>query len=163
MLKQEYPFFISVFKDKDRFLINPFLVTTGEFKSNSPWIKIIDNNDPDIAVKLGQCIIEAAQYIKNSPVLDIKATEDLIGEFIHWKKENKYKSWNEFDKKNVHTHISLREDGSYEIYSMKRIKGNNGYNGSIKAFDYKIYASVEEIGLAIIDVTAAAEEFYKKK
>ncbi len=157
---QKYPYMISIYKDADRYLINPDLVTVGSFRSNAPWLKFAETTD-DCTV-LGNAVIEAVEYIKNSPILDIQATIDEIGEFIYWKKEGKYPSWGAFDKKNICITVKLNENGTYEIYSMKKLPRNNGYSGCIKEHNCDANASSEEIGLAVIDVAVAAEEFYNK-
>lgn len=156
-MEQQYPFYISVYKDSDRFLINPKLVTTGEFRSNSPWIRIIDKNDENVELLLSNVISDAIEYIKNSPILNIWETTKSIGEYIYWKQENKYKSGNAFYKRNVCFDIVFNEDKTYDIYTTQPTAKDLYYNIKQEAALIK-NASPFEIGKAIIIVADMIEK-----
>lgn len=162
-MEQLYPFIIAIFKDSDRFLINPNLVTTGEFRSNSPWIKIINKDEENVELLIGNTILESIEYIKNSPILNIWETTKSIGEYIYWKQENKYKSGNAFYKRNVCCRIFYNEDKTYGVASTEPEISDGTYYNIKREIDLIKNASPSEIGKAIINIMGILEKSVVKK
>ncbi len=160
MSVQKYPWLVSMYKGEGRILLIPVIDHIGGYSVNSNWfINISDIEDNN---SIGSGLLEALEFIKNSPISTLTAKERSLESA--WKKNSKYKSWISFWKNNNFAFFKLFAEGNYKIYSAKRTEDRKGgYHDSIKTIELPYTATTEEIGQAVIDVFKAAEEYYNDK
>ena len=160
MSVQKYPWLVSAFKGEGRILIVPVINHIGGYSIDSSWF--INIEDVEDFASIGNSLLKALEFIKNSPVSTLTPKEWELE--AAWKKNSKYKSWNSFWKNNNCANFKLFAEGNYEIYSAKRTEDRKGgYYDSIKTIELSSSATTEEIGQAVIDVFKAAEEYYNDK
>lgn len=157
---QKYPWVISVYKGEGRILIIPAIKHIGGYSILSSWFINIENME-DYAM-IGTGIINAVEYIKNSPISTLTPREQDLN--AAWQKNSKYKSWISFWKNNNNAKVIVHENGEVEIFSTQRTEGKKGgYGGSIRKEVLSVTCTMEEIGRALIEVFQAAEEYYNDK
>lgn len=160
MSVQKYPLLLSVYKGEGRILIIPIINHIGGYSIASSWFINIENMED--YTNIGESIYKAVDFVKNSPVSSLTPKERDLEEA--WKKNSKYKSWISFWKNNNSAHFMLFEDGHYEVYSRERTKNRKGgYGNCIKEMNLPSTATAEEIGIAVIEVFKAAEDYYQDK
>ena len=150
-------FSVSVYKGENRYYIVPLIKHIGGYSIESEWFKSLPISTELNA--LGNCVGEAIQHIKNSPMSTLTLNEIKMN--ATWKKNSKYKSWLSFWKNNLLVNVNFDEYEGFTIYSTKRtvdIKG--GYYDCIKKILLSQNATSEEIGRTIIDVFDAADKYY---
>lgn len=160
-MEQTYPFYIFLYLNENRYLVNAFLETKNGYLSNSPWIKIIsrNSNNEDII----NIINEAFTFIEKSPLLIMSAEDRSDKKYNYWTYEDQYDTVEEFTKDNIAIMVNKYEDGRYGICAMKKYGRNHGYNGYIAPKEYFNDIYNVDFYTAFKNAVALAEEFYKKK
>ena len=160
MSVQRYPHMVSLYKGEGRILVVPVVNHIGGYSIKTSWF--INVKNVMSSIDIGNSLLEAATFVRNSPISTLTPKEREAGEA--WKKNSKYKNWLSFWKHNNCAHFFINADGSYEIYSTQRSEEKKGgYGGIIKSIELPSLATAQEIGQAVIDVFEAAEEYYGTK
>ena len=157
MLVHSYPLLLSLYKGEGRILIVPLIDHVAGYSIDAEWYENI--SDTDNAKNVGNGVLRAVAYIRNSPLSSLtpKEREDNAA----WKKNTRFKSKVTFWKNNHYVRIKITEDNQYIIHSMKKSEKRQGaYNEIIKEVVLPIESSAEKIGEAVIDVFEASEKFY---
>ncbi|MBR6627767.1 MAG: hypothetical protein IKL04_07310, partial [Lachnospiraceae bacterium] len=129
MSVQKYPWIISVYKGENRILIIPSIEHIGGYSVLSSWCINIEKGDD--CIKVGTGILDAMEYINNSPISSLTSKE--LDADVAWKRNSKYKSWISFWNNNDNAKVIVYENGELDIYSTLRTEGRKGgYSGSIK-------------------------------
>lgn len=158
MLVHSYPLLLSLYKGEGRVLVIPIIEHVAGYSIESEWF--LNITDVDDAAKVGNSVISAVEYIRNSPLSSLtpKEREDNAA----WKKNTKYKSRVAFWKNNNLVRIKITEDNHYIIHSMKRSEIHEGtYREIIDTVVLSTDANAEEIGKAVIFTFLGSELFYK--
>lgn len=159
MSVQKYPWSVSIYKGENRILIIPLVRHVGGYSIHSEYFFCI--KDMENAEEIGNCILKAVKFIKDSPISSSTGKERK--ENAAWKKNSKYKGWVSFWENNYCADFSVYENGEYQLnLPEKMMEHKGGYSGSIKMIFLPPTAVAEEIGKAVIDVFKVAEEYYDK-
>jgi hypothetical protein len=155
MIERRYPLFIEVFKGEGRYLIIPSVDHIGGFGvlSNNVIIKGISTGECD----LGQEIINAAKFIKNSELCEKSAFE--LNKNPVWKSNTKYKSKVSFEKNNSKVWITITEDGDYTFHSWFWSSIKKEYADIINTIELVKPQKAELIGIALIEAFKMSEEY----
>lgn len=157
MILHSYPLLISVYKGEGRVLIVPLIDHIAGYSIDSDWF--INLSDLDNAVLIGEGVVSALDYIKNSPLSSLTPKER--NEKAAWKKNTKYRSRVAFWKNNHYVRIKITEDNQYIIHSMKKsVKRQYAYDEIIKEYILSTDTNAEEIGKAVIDTFIESERYY---
>ena len=151
---QEFPRAITIYKGENRFLVIPNDKHIGHYYlESSLGIKL----NLDEQEKLIESIVASMEYIKKTPLSTVTPEEHDPA----WRHNTQYKSWNSFWKNNIHGIINKYADGSYKLCSRKRASTpSQAYHGCIKIIDLPAGSTYEEVAAAVLDVFAAADEYY---
>lgn len=159
--EQGTTYWITVYKDSDRYLLNAKLRDLAGFLVDSPWYEIVNIREGDRS--LGESVFRGFDFIERSPQFDGYKYIQEHGYYVPWLKEGKYDSAKAFDKSCVDAHVWLKEDGTFQIFSVEKVHYNSGSPDTLKEIILKSDARPEEIGAAISDVCEAAEYYEKNK
>lgn len=158
MSDQRYPWNVSIYKGENRILINPMVRHIGSYSIGSEFFFYI--KDMENAEEIGNSILKAVKFIKESPISTSTAKEQ--NENAVWKKNSKYKSWVSFWKNNYCADFSVYENGEYRLNLTERMLEHKGvYNGSIRMIFLSPTATAKEIGEAVIEVFRATKDYYQ--
>jgi len=158
MIVHSYPLLLSLYKGEGRILIVPLIDHVAGYSINADWfVSVSDTNN---AIAVGDGVIAAVDFIKNSPLSSLTPKERE--ENAAWKKNTKYKSKVTFWKNNHYVRIKITEDEQYIVHSMKKSEKRQGaYADIIKEIILPADAEAEEIGKSVIDVFIESEIYYK--
>ncbi len=157
MILHSYPLLISVYKGEGRLLIVPLIDHIAGYSIDSDWF--INLSDLDNTVLIGEGVMSALDYIKNSPLSSLTPKER--NEKAAWKKNTKYRSRVAFWKNNHYVRIKITEDNQYIIHSMKKsVKRQYAYDEIIKEVILSSDADAEGIGKAVVDTFIESERYY---
>ena len=154
-------YWIAVYKDSERFLLNAKLRDLSGFLVDSPWYETVNIQEGNNS--LGESIFRGFEYIEVSPRFDGYTYIKERGSYVPWLKEGKYDSAKSFDRSCVEAHVWLMEDKSFQIFSVEKVHYNSGSPDTVKEIILAPNAKTEEIGAAIVDVCEAAEYYEKNK
>lgn len=157
MIVHSYPLLVHLYKGEGRILVVPLIDHVAGYSIDSDWF--INISDLENAVSVGEGVMNAVEYIKNSPLSSLTPKERK--ENAAWKKNTKYRSQVAFWKNNHFVRIHITEESQYIIYSMKKsVKRQYMYEGKIKEFILSADADAKEIGKAILDTFTESERYY---
>lgn len=157
MLVHSYPLLLSLYKGEGHILIVPLIDHIVGYSIDAEWYENV--SDTDNASEVGNSVLRAVDYIRNSPLSSLTPKERE--ETAAWKKNTRYKSKVTFWKNYHYVRIKITEDSQYIIHSMKKSEKRQGaYTEIIKEVVLPIEASAEEIGESVIDTFVASEKFY---
>lgn len=161
VMEQKYPHYVLVYKDEQRYLINPWLAVIQGYRSNSSWIKVTDadTNTKNIV----EIINSAFEYVRSAPIFNMAAEEKRIGDYSYFLYENRYKSLEEFTKSNIAIMINAYSDGKYSLCAMKKFRGYEGYDGYLASKQYVDDIFSDDFYRLFNECISLAEERYKKR
>lgn len=158
MGQQKYPHIINVYLG-EKYYVVPSLLGMGGFYVNSENVFVLSREMDN--TKMGKVILEAQNYIDKSPI-DTRTPAERK-ESSTWKRYTN-RGYLSFHNRHNCACIVKYEDGTMKISSLERNCGKKGgYGGEIKGCHLPAQATPEQLGEAVLDVLAAAEEFYRKK
>ncbi len=157
MEKKSFSLILYIYKGEGRLLIIPIIEHMYGYSIVSDKFYRLDEETN--AGKIGNIINEAFDYVINCPLSTLTPKE--IEDNAAWKKNTKYKSEVSFWNNNHFAKIKMESDGSYDIFSKPKSEKTKGtYKGIIKKIGLPDNSSPDEIGMAILDVLKASEEYY---
>ena len=154
MSVQRYPRSIEIYKGENQFLINPIINhIAGYSVCSNLCISLRCEDEKGIAKR----VEEAFTYIDKSPLSTVTPNEH----FHIWEEYSKYQSWASFWKSYLYGSVMQNTDASYRIHSaIRAATPRQEYNGSVKVIDLPAGSTYEEVAAAVLDVFAAADEYY---
>ena len=94
MSVQRYPHMVTIYKGEGRILVVPVVNHIGGYSIKTSWF--INVKDVMSSIDIGNSLLEAAKFVRNSPISTLTHKEREAEEA--WKKNSKYKNWISFWK-----------------------------------------------------------------